>query len=89
MQKNVGTIDAIMRITCGLVGLVWSTSRLTRHPMRIFPLFVAMMSGMKVAEGIIGFCPMKAMFSGNKSNTHDDSLVTHQYLSSQLQNETN
>lgn len=58
MRKNVGTWGAIMRITIGLVGLAWSTARMTRHPYRGFPLLVAMLSGMKVAEGITRFCPM-------------------------------
>ncbi|PTX50645.1 Protein of unknown function (DUF2892) [Melghirimyces profundicolus] len=58
MQKNVGTWDAIMRITVGLTGLAWSTSRMVRRPHSLMPLMTAMLSGMKTAEGITRFCPM-------------------------------
>ncbi|MDR6225886.1 YgaP family membrane protein [Desmospora profundinema] len=58
MQKNVGTFDAFMRISCGLAGLAWSASRMARRPGRTGPMIVAMMSGMKVAEGVTRFCPM-------------------------------
>jgi hypothetical protein len=58
MQKNVGTWDAIMRITLGLAGLAWSISRMTRRSNQGMPLLVALVSGMKVAEGITRFCPL-------------------------------
>lgn len=62
LQKNVGTFDAIMRITLGLVGLAWSTSRMTKRPYRSLPFWIAILSAMKVAEGITRFCPMLALF---------------------------
>lgn len=58
MRKNIGTWDAIMRITIGLLGLAWSTARMVRHSSRGLPVLVAILSGMKVAEGITRFCPM-------------------------------
>lgn len=58
MQKNVGTWDALMRITCGLTALVWGASRMVRQPAGLMPLIVVMLSAMKVAEGILRFCPM-------------------------------
>ena len=67
MKKNVGTWDAIMRITIGLAGLAWSTARMVRHPYRGFPLLGAMLSGMKVAEGITRFCPMLHLL-GTRTN---------------------
>lgn len=65
LQKNIGTWDAIMRITGGLTGLAWSTSRMARKPHSYTPLFIAMLSGMKVAEGITRFCPMLYMIGQN------------------------
>lgn len=58
MQKNVGTWDALIRITCGLTALVWGGSRLVRRPDGLIPLAVVMLAAMKVAEGITRFCPM-------------------------------
>lgn len=65
MQKNVGTIDAIMRITCGLTGIAWATSRMVRHPRRGMPVAVAMMGAMRVAEGVTRFCPMLKFLGAN------------------------
>lgn len=65
MQKNVGTIDAIMRITCGLAGLAWATSRMVRYPRRGMPAAMAMMCAMRVAEGVTRFCPILKMLGTN------------------------
>ncbi len=62
MKKNVGTIDAITRITCGLTGLAWATSRMVRRPYRSMPMIMAVLSAMKVAEGVTRYCPMLDMF---------------------------
>lgn len=65
MQKNIGTMDAIMRITCGLTGVAWATSRMVRHPRRGLPVAVAMMGAMKVAEGVTRFCPLLKLMGTN------------------------
>ncbi|WP_076850091.1 YgaP family membrane protein [Rubeoparvulum massiliense] len=62
MKKNVGTLDAFLRISFGLTGLAFGISRMSRHPYRSFPITLTMMSAMKVAEGITRFCPMLALF---------------------------
>lgn len=67
MRKNVGTWDALFRITLGLAGLAWSISRMARLPYRSsgFTRFILWMSAMKVAEGITRFCPMLFAFNMN------------------------
>ncbi|MBO8164742.1 MAG: DUF2892 domain-containing protein [Brevibacillus sp.] len=57
MRKNVGTLDATLRITAGLLGLAYSVGQMARRPYRT-PWFLMAMSAMKVAEGITRFCPM-------------------------------
>lgn len=80
MQKNVGTIDAIMRITCGLAGLAWATSRMVRYPRRGMPCAVAMLCAMRVAEGITRFCPILKLMGtntldkGNSGETPDKNI---------------
>lgn len=69
MQKNVGTWDALMRITFGLTGLAWSASRLAQRPVRLMTLMVAGLSAMKVAEGITRFCPMLFAMGISTRNT--------------------
>jgi hypothetical protein len=57
LSKNIGTWDALGRITCGLVGLAWCAAKSRRY----FPYAIALISAMKVAEGITGYCPMLAL----------------------------
>lgn len=57
MKRNVGTIDALIRIAFGLFGLAWGISKMVANPRRKFPLFIAFFSAMKAAEGMTRFCP--------------------------------
>lgn len=57
MQKNVGTVDALIRITVGLLGLAYGVGRMSRRPYRT-PWLLMALSAMKVAEGVTRFCPM-------------------------------
>jgi len=57
MRKNVGTLDAAIRITVGLLGLAAAIGRMSRRPYRT-PWMLMFLSAMKVAEGITRFCPM-------------------------------
>ncbi|WP_169818311.1 YgaP family membrane protein [Shimazuella kribbensis] len=66
MKRNLNNIEAILRITCGLTGLAWSTGRLSKRCWSPFSLMIAMMSAMKVAEGITKFCPLKALYNESK-----------------------
>jgi hypothetical protein len=68
MQKNVGTVEALLRITGGLAGLAWSTALMVRHPGRGFPVVMSMACAMKVAEGITRFCPMRQLVQRIKPN---------------------
>lgn len=77
MKPNIGVMNALLRITCGLTMLVWTTSKLTRRPWcggRY--LFIAMLAAMKVGEGIVRFCPLTALYEqkctkDDKENTGD------------------
>ena len=57
MRKNVGTVDAYIRLTLGILGLAFSTARMVRRPYRT-PWLLLFASAMKVAEGVTRFCPM-------------------------------
>jgi hypothetical protein len=63
MQKNVGTLDAFLRITFGLFGLAWGVSKMVRHPHRGMPVFITFQSAMKAAEGFFRFCPLLALMN--------------------------
>ena len=62
MKPNIGLINAFIRITCGLTMLAWSTSKMVKRPWRESFIVVAMLGGMKVAEGITRFCPLTALY---------------------------
>lgn len=70
MKPNIGTLNAYVRIMCGLTMLVWSGGRLhhgrydtSRH------VLCVMMGAMKVAEGITRFCPLTKMISDSMTKT--------------------
>lgn len=62
VKPNIGIVNALIRITVGLTVLAWSTSKLVKRPWRDSYLMMAMLGGMKVAEGIVRFCPLTALF---------------------------
>jgi hypothetical protein len=62
VTKNIGILNALIRITIGLTVLSWSTSKMVKFPWRDSYLFIAICGAMKVAEGIVRFCPVTALF---------------------------
>jgi hypothetical protein len=66
MERNIGTVDAWIRITCGLTGLAWSTAKMSRRCWSPIPLSIAMISAMKVAEGVTRFCPLITLCEADK-----------------------
>ncbi|MGM9928333.1 MAG: DUF2892 domain-containing protein [Bacillus sp. (in: firmicutes)] len=64
IQKNIGILNALIRITCGLTMLSYVTAKMVRRPWASSSyLFWAVMAAMKVAEGITQYCPITALFS--------------------------
>ncbi|WP_010678030.1 YgaP family membrane protein [Bacillus timonensis] len=63
MKPNIGMINALIRITCGFTMLAWATAKMVKRPWRESFIVVAMLGGMKVAEGITRFCPLTALFN--------------------------
>lgn len=62
VKPNIGILNALVRITIGLTLLSWCTAKLVKQPWRDSYLFVAFCGAMKVAEGIVRYCPMTAFF---------------------------
>lgn len=58
VNKNIGIVNAMIRITCGLTFLAWSTAKLSKRPRCNSYVLVMLLSAMKVAEGIVRFCPV-------------------------------
>lgn len=68
MKQNVGTINALIRITAGFTILSWIIPKMVWRPYRESNLWIAMMAGMKIAEGITRFCPVTYMYEQYQKN---------------------
>lgn len=66
-QTNIGMVNALIRITIGLTVLAWCTANLVKKPWRDSYLFMALCGAMKVAEGIVRFCPITALFENGQN----------------------
>jgi len=58
MKQNIGIMSALIRITFGLDVLSCSTAKLTRKPWCTWSKVLLWLSAMKIAEGILRFCPI-------------------------------
>ncbi|WP_404330813.1 DUF2892 domain-containing protein [Mesobacillus maritimus] len=62
VKQNIGIVNALIRITCGFTFLSWATAKMVKRPWKDSYLLVAFLSAMKIAEGIVRFCPVTALF---------------------------
>ena len=72
MRPNIGIINALVRITGGLAILAWITSKMVRRPYRDSYILVALLGAMKVAEGILRYCPLTDLFERYQDYRHDE-----------------
>jgi hypothetical protein len=63
MKPNIGIINALIRLTCGFTMLAWATARLSKRPYCESYFVVALLSAMKIGEGIVRFCPVTYLFN--------------------------
>jgi len=62
VTPNIGIVNALIRMTIGFTLLAWTTAKMVKRPWRDSYLFVAILSAMKIAEGIVRFCPITALY---------------------------
>ena len=70
IQPNIGILNALIRITMGLTILSWSTAKLGKRPYCRSYLWVALCGAMKVAEGIVRYCPVTDFIQKRQDNNH-------------------
>ncbi|RKL67213.1 hypothetical protein CR203_11940 [Salipaludibacillus neizhouensis] len=68
VKPNIGIINALIRITCGLMMVSWGTSRLHRKPHSNTSFITIFLGSMKVAEGITRFCPLVFLYKKNSGD---------------------
>lgn len=62
IRPNIGILNALIRITIGFTILSWGTAKLVKRPWRDSYLLMIMLGAMKVAEGIVRYCPLTALY---------------------------
>lgn len=70
IRPNIGILNALIRITFGLTVLSWSTAKLVKRPYCQSYLWVALCGAMKVAEGIVRYCPVTDLIQNSQVNHH-------------------
>ncbi|WLD93740.1 DUF2892 domain-containing protein [Alkalihalobacillus sp. AL-G] len=79
MKSNIGTVNALIRITIGLTMVAWSAARLGRRPNSQGNLFWMVCGAMKVGEGITKYCPVTELYErGQKLNDMDIASLTQE-----------
>ncbi len=69
LKQNIGTINALTRITLGLFFIVYGAVKIIRKPWRQGYWIVVLAAAMKVGEGIVRYCPMTEMVKNKLINT--------------------
>ncbi|WP_408009158.1 DUF2892 domain-containing protein [Pseudalkalibacillus sp. A8] len=77
MKQNIGTVNALIRITIGLTMVGCSAARLGRQPHHQSHLITMLLGAMKVGEGITKYCPMTDLYErGQQLNNMDLASMT-------------
>lgn len=63
IKQNINIVNALIRITVGLTIVAWGTAKMVKNPFRDSYLLMTMLGAMKVAEGIVRFCPITLLFN--------------------------
>lgn len=68
VKQNINIVNALIRITLGLTVVAWSTAKIVKRPWRDSYLILTMLGAMKVAEGILRFCPLTLLYERYAQN---------------------
>ncbi|WP_027963953.1 YgaP family membrane protein [Halalkalibacillus halophilus] len=60
-NQNIGVVNAMIRITCGFVLLVFSALKISRRPWKQKYWLALILAATKIAEGIVKYCPVTSM----------------------------
>ncbi|MFD1021030.1 YgaP family membrane protein [Thalassobacillus hwangdonensis] len=69
MKPNIGIMNAMLRITVGLTMISFFSILALKKPNRSPNLWVIGVASMKVAEGILRYCPLTAIFNAASGRT--------------------
>jgi hypothetical protein len=75
VKQNINIVNALIRITLGLTVVAWSTAKIVKRPWRDSYLIMTMLGAMKVAEGILRFCPLTLLYEKYVQDESKQSLA--------------
>ncbi|EHL78123.1 YgaP family membrane protein [Bacillus smithii] len=88
VKQNIGILNALIRITCGLTMLAWGTAKLSKKPWRQSYLFIAFLGAMRVGEGILQYCPLTDLWeNGSFMNQQNNQNRQNQQNQQKQQNQ--
>ncbi|WP_163100829.1 YgaP family membrane protein [Peribacillus alkalitolerans] len=73
VKSNIGIINALIRITVGFTLLSLVTAKMVKRPYKESYILIAMMAAMKIAEGILRYCPLTQLYE-NRDHAEDKNL---------------
>lgn len=71
IKPNINIVSALIRITLGLSVVAWTTAKMVKTPWRDSYLIVTVLGAMKVAEGIVRFCPLTQLYEKYQQECQD------------------
>ncbi|MRH44562.1 DUF2892 domain-containing protein [Aquibacillus halophilus] len=73
IRQNIGILNALVRITCGFTLLTYASVKMMRRPYHQGSMVLVVLAAMKIAEGIVRYCPVTAVITNymNNSDTED------------------
>ncbi len=71
IKPNIDIVSALVRITAGLTIVAWTTAKMVKWPWRDSYLILTVLGAMKVAEGIVRFCPLTQLYEKYQQKCQD------------------
>lgn len=85
MEPNIGKVNSFIRTMIGFTVLSYATARMSKKPWKQSYVFLALLGAMKVAEGLMHYCPMVALWQ-RRNNWMDDAMFWENETSNDLYN---
>ncbi|PPA68981.1 YgaP family membrane protein [Jeotgalibacillus proteolyticus] len=73
MHSNISGVNSFVRMIIGLTVLSFATGRMSRKPWKQSYILLAALGAMKVAEGLMHYCPLVALWE-RRGSWMDDAL---------------
>ncbi|TCT18927.1 DUF2892 family protein [Melghiribacillus thermohalophilus] len=83
VKQNIGVVNSLIRITCGLTGICYGMLNLQKRPWQQGNWTIITLSAMKVGEGIVRFCPVTYLLENQMTTSGQSHGQGNQRLNKQ------